>query len=547
MDTKQKELLDSEKNREYYRKSDSNFMPLEKALYAHRHLDRVDWMRRWVHELNSKTHLAVGCFLAGTKISLHDMSRKNIEDIKIGDYVISAERNKRKVKKIFSRNWEGNIYKINSLCGYSLSATPEHPILMINKDDKLIAENLQYKNINKAQIGDYIAVPVIYGKQRPKDYNKIYLYGWYLAEGHIIYYKKIPKGIGYTLNINEKEEANNLINCAEKLGFETNIRERPNKNTIDISIRSTCFAREIKKLFGSLAENKFIHRHIFTWHDKDKINLLRQLFRGDGYMRRGSNGGIQYTLTTISKRLAYEIKELLNTLYIPSYLYRYERHREGCFDMYLVVIMGNKSNIIEPNSVHYVSKSRIKEIEGYMLYPIQSIFKEFYNGKVYNFEVENDNSYIAEGVGVHNCKDGYECLTLTAEGIECVGIDPSEDAIDEAKLKAREAGLDIVFLVGFGEQIPEGIRVDTISCLEVLEHVIDPDKLMTKLSSIGYFIMASTPDANGRHGIRDSERNKEHIRLYTKKEFEDFMGNYGKIMESVIRDDQICIIIQSSI
>ena len=143
------------------------------------------------------------------------------------------------------------------------------------------------------------------------------------------------------------------------------------------------------------------------------------------------------------------------------------------------------------------------------------------------------------------CKDGYECITLTAEGVECIGIDPSEDAIDEAKLKAREAGLDITFMVGFGEQMPDDIRADSVSCMEVLEHVVSPAKLMNKLSKVGRFVMISTPDAEGRHGIKDSERNQEHVRLYTKEELDDFMSGYGTIIESVKRDGQLCIIIKS--
>jgi len=143
------------------------------------------------------------------------------------------------------------------------------------------------------------------------------------------------------------------------------------------------------------------------------------------------------------------------------------------------------------------------------------------------------------------CKDGYECITLSAEGIECVGIDPSEDAIDEAKLKAREAGLEVTFIVGTGEQLPEGIIADTVSCMEVLEHVVSPTKLMDKLTKAGRYVLISTPDIDGRHGIRDADRNQEHVRLYSKEELDDFMSNYGTIIESVRRDDQLCIIVKT--
>lgn len=140
------------------------------------------------------------------------------------------------------------------------------------------------------------------------------------------------------------------------------------------------------------------------------------------------------------------------------------------------------------------------------------------------------------------CKDGYFCLTLAAEGIECVGVDPSEDAIDEAKLKASEADLKVTYLVGFAEEIPEGIRAGTVDCLDVIEHVVDPDKLLQVLCRVGMWIMISTPDAGGRHGLEDAKRNPEHLRVYTQKELEKLISKYGVIRESVIRDDQLLIL-----
>lgn len=144
------------------------------------------------------------------------------------------------------------------------------------------------------------------------------------------------------------------------------------------------------------------------------------------------------------------------------------------------------------------------------------------------------------------CKDGYLCLTLGAEGVECVGIDPSEDAIDEAKLRVQEGmrqlAIEPTFILGRGEYLPEGIFADTVTCLEVIEHVVDPEVLLKKLSNVGRYIMVSTPDISGKHGIKDAERNPEHIRLFSKTEFEDLVKKHGTIIESVIRDGQICII-----
>jgi hypothetical protein len=40
---------------------------------------------------------------------------------------------------------------------------------------------------------------------------------------------------------------------------------------------------------------------------------------------------------------------------------------------------------------------------GFVFYPVKNINKIKHKGKVYNLEVKDDNSYIANGVAVHNC------------------------------------------------------------------------------------------------------------------------------------------------
>jgi 2-polyprenyl-3-methyl-5-hydroxy-6-metoxy-1,4-benzoquinol methylase len=144
------------------------------------------------------------------------------------------------------------------------------------------------------------------------------------------------------------------------------------------------------------------------------------------------------------------------------------------------------------------------------------------------------------------CKDGYMGLTLQSEGIDYIGVDPSEDAIDEAKLRASEADLDCEFICSYIEDLDDKWIdehfSETVSMLEVIEHVVDVDLVLKKLCKMGLYIMVSTPEINGRHGLKDSERNEEHLRLYSKEEFEKLIEKYGEIKESVIIDEQIHIL-----
>ena len=501
------------------------------------------WVREWVHELGSETHLDIGCFLAGTQITMDYGGKKNIEYIAEKDKVVSAEGNIRKVVDTFRRKYKGWLYTLSSFYGYSVEATEEHPVLAIKGGSPVLESSMGYVEAKNLRVGDYMAVPKVKGKSHKYSDDELFIFGWYLAEGSVIYsHKPQVCGINLTLSIDENEVATQLINAANRLGYNTGVSVREKKSTIDVRIYSKDFTEMILSLFGRYSHSKYLPENVLTWDADSKTRLLSGLFLGDGHLRTVKNGGEQYTLTTVSPKLAEGVQDVLRSLGVLTYHYTHERTERH--NMHLIVITGTDINKLIPGHVKYTSKSRIKETERFSWVPVTQVQKREINEEVYNFEVDVDNSYVADNIGVHNCKDGYTCLTLQAEGVDCTGIDPSEDAIEEARTKAETAKLDCTFIVGYGEDIPDTIRVDTLSIMEVLEHVVNPNKLLEVASRTAMYVMITTPDVNGRHGMKDAERNQEHVRLYSKKELEKLCSKYGTIKESVIKDDQLQIIIK---
>lgn len=114
------------------------------------------------------------CFVAGTKILLENGLTKNIEDVVVGDYVVSFDlkNNKSKVSKvlnIFSKNID-KIVEYEFSDGSTLRATLDHPIYVIDKGwCNYSGEPEQYKQgsiegtkpvkkleVEKIQIGDIL-------------------------------------------------------------------------------------------------------------------------------------------------------------------------------------------------------------------------------------------------------------------------------------------------------------------------------------------------------------------------------------------------------
>lgn len=87
---------------------------------------------RYVGNYDSKQYLIPvhsNCFPAGTKVSCEGNIEKNIEDIKIGDRVITAStKGSQKVYDLVRKKYSGNLLKFYFENGRTLTTTPDHPI-----------------------------------------------------------------------------------------------------------------------------------------------------------------------------------------------------------------------------------------------------------------------------------------------------------------------------------------------------------------------------------------------------------------------------------
>lgn len=81
------------------------------------------------------------------------------------------------------------------------------------------------------------------------------------------------------------------------------------------------------------------------------------------------------------------------------------------------------------------------------------------------------------------CAGGFMAEALALRGARVTGIDPAAEAIDAARAHARAGGLRIGYDVGTGEALPyEDGSFDAVVCVDVLEHVVDLNKVMTEVA-----------------------------------------------------------------
>jgi glycosyltransferase involved in cell wall biosynthesis len=139
--------------------------------------------------------------------------------------------------------------------------------------------------------------------------------------------------------------------------------------------------------------------------NRNKLKLLIDtMFKGDGYCNKY---GFK-TYTTVSEELALSTFLAVAKLgFLPSF--------------------EDSTNVAHGYEVVWKENAEIfyaKQNENYMFLPVSSIERKTYEGYVYNLEVEDDNSYVAEVIAVHNCEGfGYYILEAYACGKPVLALD----------------------------------------------------------------------------------------------------------------------------
>ncbi len=83
------------------------------------------------------------------------------------------------------------------------------------------------------------------------------------------------------------------------------------------------------------------------------------------------------------------------------------------------------------------------------------------------------------------CGGGYMSEALARRGARVIGVDPCRALLDSAASHARSETLSIEYREGVGEAIPLGdASADRVVCVDVLEHVCDPRKVIAEIRRV---------------------------------------------------------------
>lgn len=373
-------------------------------------------------------------FMPDTKILMADGAIKNIENIYIDDEVITHLGNKKKVKRVFEKNINTEILKLSIRNNISLFTTNESFFYSLKIDGskytsltqrKLLSKNNANKNFeivkaNELNKYDLISMPIIkFDVKNEFTLEQARILGLFAAEGSFMKKYGRDQGVLFTFNINEKETlaktAKNLLERSFKT-VSVQMQERSQSGVCIITATGPGITDFFRINVGEYSEfKKLSPQLVFNESDDIKLSFLSGWLDGDGCVEK-QNG--QLIGVTISSSLASQVRVMLDSLkisssfrFIPSSGTRIINPNYPpvkISDYYRIEICATEAEKIINIStrLQFLERGKSKKqnsfYENYHIFTIVGSEDIEYNGNVYNFEVEDDNSYIANFVSVCN-------------------------------------------------------------------------------------------------------------------------------------------------
>lgn len=413
------------------------------------------------YDLDCMVHCS--CFSPDALVLMEDGTYKPIKDIVIGDVVYTHVGRTQKVKNVMVREVRNDesVYNI-SVEGFPgvMTVTGDHPFYTLRGNDKCLCGcgkeiwknvyshkcsspnlilNIKYIkhhhnrpikikdcscgkfewiSIENFRDHEWFLSPWLNTKNKISNVPSIEfarLVGYYAAEGCI---PKKGTSTRLTFNINEKDTlGSDVINICNILGYKTKIYNHPTCKCFNIEIQNKEFRNFCLKNVGKGSLNKKLSIEIMSWDDECLKNLLLGEFLGDGWIdpKKGMK------CVSISFDLICQLSTILNKLKIRNTISVHQKNNRLSKNiLYQVIVPRGESaesvrlwltpylrnkDIINSSqkNLHYKNHNRV---EG-QLRCIKKYEKVDYKGLVYDLTIENDESFIVNGIAVHNCPDYF--------------------------------------------------------------------------------------------------------------------------------------------
>ena len=352
------------------------------------------------------------CFVAGTLINTQ-RGMLPIEEVVVGDLVLTHTNRYRKVTKTMTNYCNDSLRRLNIVGRYDTFVTDEHPYYVREMKRYYGGKNANGKRNNmrtwkepiwkKAKdlaVGvDYVGIAINQESENSKNLTleECWLLGRYVADGYLRDSQRNGRPIGQTnAQVIFCLGSSKFVEFAQKV-TDYHVCYSEGRTAIKAKIcskRLTSFAREC----GKGAVNKVVPQFVLNLPVEQLKTFMEGYMSGDGCFTNGCNQA-----TTVSKKLVYQLAQVVAKVYQTtsniSFFQRPSTH----------IIEGRTVNQKSTWTISYHTEKKKQDhsvyIDGYLWSRVNENERIEYEGDVYNLEVDEDNSYTANNIIVHNCQD----------------------------------------------------------------------------------------------------------------------------------------------
>lgn len=392
------------------------------------------WSRR---TLLSSFHTFIGaenyCFLPGTLVVMADGTQKVLEDVKVGDLVLTHEGRSRKVVRTFVREVDENILSIYfDRYKTPIKCTKEHPFRKLSVQvpatrhykrsspesqaryrrdmtrkalrdgEGVFAERVltspgwvEARNLSEY---DFVLGPQ-QSIQEGGDLHWATLLGYYLAEGCLLRNESGRiRGIILTFGGHEASLADHAQQLAETwLGAKTN-RRSTQCNTIRLEIVGPGVGDWFLKHGGEYSESKKISSEAMGWSRNALLSVLAGWASGDAQRHKKTERVVG---STTSPDLACQMFRICEIVGVKASLWReteesFELRRQSVSSVTLVVGGAPKNFQVRPEHPQFnviISRSSVAKFK--------NLTPRWSNSQSRPSHKRDDFSWMTDGVRVH--------------------------------------------------------------------------------------------------------------------------------------------------
>ena len=368
------------------------------------------------------------CFVAGTKV-LTSEGYKNIEDIQCSDFVLTHKNRYRQVTSLM-RHRACDLYEVRISGCKPLVVTSNHPFYVRRmtregKYGKRAWGNPEWVRVKdfsevRTQSGTikelyFAGIPVCQEEKLPEwnGYHhtlKMPHNGYHTYNSHIIdvsscaFWKLVGRWFGdgwqrdprketiICCSKLQKDEVATLIN---KAGFSYTLSEQ--RTTFRFTIAKVELYEFIKR-FGHGAENKHITDDILNLPKAQLSEFLSGYLSADGCYDTKYD---KWTCSSVSENLILGLQRIVAKLYHQSVTFNVRKNNTS-------IIEGRRVNTKTIYSIAFFANKHIQQHafyeDGYLWTPIRKFTPLVdRSAEVFNFSVNEDESYTVNNVACHNC------------------------------------------------------------------------------------------------------------------------------------------------